>query len=62
MELRQKEWEKGERHLSPSKRTKDEANNGEAFSEAEVAGCFIFSEIEREGDREGSYKKRRDEC
>lgn len=31
---------KGERRLSPSRRTKDEANNGEAFSEAEVAGML----------------------
>lgn len=64
-----------ERRLSPSRRTKDEANNGEAFSEAEVAGRSIFSlismqpgegEREREGNRERGVKKereeRRDEC
>lgn len=40
---RRREREKGERRLSPSRSTKDEANNGEAFSEAEVAGRSIFS-------------------
>lgn len=46
----------------PSRRTKDEANNGEAFSEAEVAGRSIFSPAsmqlrEREGEREGDGEK-----
>lgn len=71
----EREREKGERRLSPSRRTKDEANNGEAFSEAEVAGRSIFSlasmqQREREGEREGNREKgvkkgreeRRDEC
>lgn len=53
--------------FSPSRRTKDEANNGEAFSEAEVAGRSIFSpasmqpreqEGERKGSRETGVKKR----
>lgn len=66
------EQEKGERHLSPSRRTKDEANNGKAFSEAEVAGRSIFSPAsmqprEREGGKQGEGRRkgreeRRDEC
>lgn len=40
-----REREKGERRLSPSRRTKDGADNGEAFSEAEVAGRSIFSPV-----------------
>lgn len=51
--------EQGERRFPPSRRTKDEANNGESFSEAEVAGRSIFSPVsmqprEREGEREGT--------
>lgn len=68
---RRRERDKGERRLSPSKRTKDEANNGDAFSEAAAAGRSIFSPVsmqpgEREGNREKCVKKgreeRRDEC
>ena len=46
------EREKGERHCSPSRRTKEEANNGEAFLEAEVAGCSIFSMQQSVRERE----------
>lgn len=56
------EREKGERRLSPSRRTKDEANNGEVFSEAEVGGRSIFSPVSmqpREREGEGGEMGRR---